>query len=59
LSWDQGWPVGWSSGANVQGTKILETSDAKVKKTIYFVSYALYLMWVTGSLYSPLFWFLY
>jgi len=31
----------------VQGTKILETSDAKVKKSIYFVSFALSLMWVT------------
>ena len=43
----------------MQGAKISETSDAKVKKTIYFVSYALYLMWVTGSLYSLLFWFFY
>ena len=59
LLWDQGWPLGWSSEAAVQGTKILEASDAKMKKTIYFVSCALYLMWVTGSLYSLLFSFFY
>lgn len=59
LLWDQVWPVGWSSGAAVQGTKILEASDAKMKKTIYFVSCALYLMWVRGSLYSLMSWFFY
>jgi hypothetical protein len=46
----------WSSCAGHQNFRDI---DAKVKKTIYFVSYALYLMWVTGSLYSPLFWFFY
>lgn len=43
----------------MQGTKILEMSETKMKKTIYFVICALYLMWVTDDLNPLLFWFFY
>jgi len=47
--------IKWNSCAGHQNFGGIRCKDER----LYFVSCALYLMWVTGSLYSLLFWFFY